>query len=419
VVISSFIAGPGGTTNNNVVEGNFIGTDVTGTKHLGNAREGILIEGATGEEANFNLIGGTVNGAGNTIAFNGAAGVAVIDASGTGGLNSIGNSIRGNAIFANTGLGIALGDEFTVTPNSPGGPHTGPNHQQNLPVLTGARSDGPNTDIQGLLNSTPNAGFVLDFYASPPDGSSQAYVGSRAVVTDNNGNALFNVLLGTVVPSGWSLTATATATASAPYGDTSEFASPVSVIGLPAITLGPAGLPDATAGAGYSQMLTAGGGAGAPYTFAVTAGALPQGFTLSSSGVLSGSSTTAGTSSFTITAADSTGFTGSQAFTFTVNPATATHFVISGPAGVTRGTAFGITVTAYDAFGNVATGYRGTVKFQSSDGSATLPGKYTFTASDNGVHTFTGLVLKKKGTQTITVFDAANTILGTISIDVL
>jgi hypothetical protein len=60
------------------------------------------------------------------------------------------------------------------------------------------------------------------------------------------------------------------------------------------------------------------------------------------------------------------------------------------------------------------------VKSASSDNSATLPGKYTFLTSDNGVHTFTGLVLKKKRAQTITVFDGSdNSILGTISIDVL
>ena len=67
----------------------------------------------------------------------------------------------------------------------------------------------------------------------------------------------------------------------------------------------------------------------------------------------------------------------------------------------------------------MATGYLGTVKFKSSDSSAVLPGKYAFTAADHGVHTFLGLILKKRGTQTITVFDASNnTILGTISINV-
>jgi hypothetical protein len=380
-----------------VVEGNFIGTDPTGTKAVGNIHEGILIDNG----ASSNLIGQTVNGAGNRIAFNGGAGVAVT------GSTSIGNSIRGNAIFANGGLGIDLGDDG-VTPNSPGGPHTGPNDLQNFPVLAEAQSDGHSTNIQGLLNSTPNSGFLLDFYASPPDGSSQTYVGSQAVLTDNNGNTLFNIMLPTAVPNGWLLTATATTTATSPYGDTSEFASPISVVGLPAITLGPASLPDATAGITYSQTLTASGGAGAPYTFAVTAGALPQGFTLSSNGILSGSSTKAATSSFTITATDNTGFTGSQAFTLTVDPATAASFVVSGfPSPTTAGVAGSVSVTAKDAFGNVATGYGGTVHFTSSDPQAVLPANATISG---GTGSFSA-TLKTAGNQSLTAQDTGNSSL--------
>jgi len=43
--------------------------------------------------------------------------------------------------------------------------------------------------------------------------------------------------------------------------------------------------------------------------------------------------------------------------------------------------------------------------------SATLPRNYTFTAADQGVHTFTGLVLKKRGQQTITVTDTLDSSL--------
>jgi adhesin/invasin len=54
----------------------------------------------------------------------------------------------------------------------------------------------------------------------------------------------------------------------------------------------------------------------------------------------------------------------------------------------------------------------GTVHFSSSDGTATLPKNYTFTAADAGVHTFTSaFILKKRGTQTITVADIVNSAL--------
>ncbi len=81
------------------------------------------------------------------------------------------------------------------------------------------------------------------------------------------------------------------------------------------------------------------------------------------------------------------------------------HLVITGFASpTTAGTAGTFTVTVQDAFGSTATGYRGTVHFTSSDGQAGLPADYTFTAADNGVHTFMA-TLKTAGTQSITATD--------------
>jgi hypothetical protein len=86
----------------------------------------------------------------------------------------------------------------------------------------------------------------------------------------------------------------------------------------------------------------------------------------------------------------------------------------------TNGTAFNLTVTALDAYGNTATGYTGTVHFTDSVSGATLPHNYTFTATDAGVHTFTGLKLRTKGQQTITVEDTlTGSILGTWTISVV
>ena len=78
-------------------------------------------------------------------------------------------------------------------------------------------------------------------------------------------------------------------------------------------------LPNALVNESYSQTITASGGS-SPYTFAVTAGALPTGLTLGgSTGIVSGTATTAGYSSFTITATDSVSATGSQAYNFYVS----------------------------------------------------------------------------------------------------
>ena len=94
-----------------------------------------------------------------------------------------------------------------------------------------------------------------------------------------------------------------------------------------------------------------------------------------------------------------------------VSPAAAAKFVLTAPPGVKHGVAFSLTLTVQDAYGNTVTGYVGTVKFTSSDGTANLPTSYTFTNADQGVHTFTGLVLRKTGKQTITITDKLNSSL--------
>jgi len=88
-------------------------------------------------------------------------------------------------------------------------------------------------------------------------------------------------------------------------------------------------------------------------------------------------------------------------------PGLATHFRVAASVGSTMaGAPFSITVTALDAQENVATGYRGTVTFSSTDGRASLPGNYPFNASDNGVHQFVNLVtLVTAGAQTVTATD--------------
>ena len=82
-----------------VIEGNFVGTDVTGTSDLTDGQYGIAIDNsATGV-----TIGGILAGAGNTIANNSVNGVRLTATAGTG------NAVRGNRIYDNTGIGIDAG----------------------------------------------------------------------------------------------------------------------------------------------------------------------------------------------------------------------------------------------------------------------------------------------------------------------
>ena len=114
---------------------------------------------------------------------------------------------------------------------------------------------------------------------------------------------------------------------------------------------------------------------------------------------------TAGTRSITAKDTVTGSLTGTEGG-ITVNAAKASQFIIAAPTSVTAGAAFGLTVTVEDAYGNVVTGYTGTIHFTSTDQQAKLPANYTFTAADKGVHTFTGLILQKTGKQTITISDA-------------
>ncbi|HET9785538.1 MAG TPA: Calx-beta domain-containing protein, partial [Pyrinomonadaceae bacterium] len=204
-----------GFSSNNQIHGNLIGTDISGINPLGNSGNGVQIENIAAR----NRIGGLFAGQGNTIAFNGQAGVLV-----TGGPGANLNSIRRNSIFSNAGLGIDLGGDG-VTQNDSGDGDIGPNDIQNFPVITLVSGDSQPT-ITGILNSTPNTLFSLDFYSSSscdPSGNGEGTTllgpGPLAVRTDSNGNASFGLALSTPLAMGHVITATATD----PFGNTSEF----------------------------------------------------------------------------------------------------------------------------------------------------------------------------------------------------
>ena len=199
------------------------------------------------------------------------------------------------------------------------------------------------------------------------------------------------------------------------YGDTATSGTlNLSINAVGAITLGAAPTGTATDGVAYSSSLTATGGAGA-LTFSITVGSLPTGLTLNSTtGAITGTPTgTAQAYNFTAQAADGFGDTpASQAYTITLNPGAATHFVVAVTSAttITAGGAVNFTVTAFDASGNTATGYAGTVAFTSTDAQAALPANSALTS---GTGSFAA-TLKTAGSRTITATDTGNaTITGT------
>jgi large repetitive protein len=91
----------------------------------------------------------------------------------------------------------------------------------------------------------------------------------------------------------------------------------VAAAACPVITLTPPTLPVGSVGVAYSQQITATGGTGSP-VFSVASGTLPAGLTLSSSGLLSGTPTTAGPSTVSIQALDGVGCPGVVLYTITI-----------------------------------------------------------------------------------------------------
>lgn len=194
-----------------MIQGNFIGTDVSGRRALGNEEAGIWIDlGAT-----LNTIGGPGPAAGNTIAFNSGPGVMIADGTR--------NAIRGNSILGNSGLAIDFGSGKVIL-NDAGDADGGPNNKQNFPVLASAVSTGQDVTVQGTLQSRANSVFDLDFYdnrecSASGYGEGENFLGSVEVTTDANGEASFNVTFPASAAAGRFITATANDA----RGNTSQF----------------------------------------------------------------------------------------------------------------------------------------------------------------------------------------------------
>ena len=221
----------------NVVFGNYIGTDFSGTTALGNCFGGVFLY----TSAIDNTVGDGLAGHRNIIAYNGGTTCTFPPPAGSGvqvcGPGSTGNSIRFNAIFRNGGLGIDL-CPLGVTPNTPGGPHPGPNNLQNFPVLSSATNSLGMLRLEGDLYSTPSTTFLLDFYGNrlcdpSGNGEGERHVATGSLTTDGAGNRHFVYFFPTNVTPFTNITATATD----PGNNTSEFSpcQPVQIVNHPPV----------------------------------------------------------------------------------------------------------------------------------------------------------------------------------------
>jgi hypothetical protein len=213
------------SASDDVVQGNYIGTDRSGTRALedcrgvGSSSGGVAIEGYDGIAAN-NTVGGTVHGVGNMISANVWDGVDV--GAGSSGTRVEGNEIRGNGgngvtivgdhntvggtapgagnrifdnersgvqivgytgnrvltneIFANDGLAIDLGayinNTMGVTANDAGDTDAGSNNLQNYPVISSATRSASTgtTTLTGTLNSNPSQNYTIQCFLTDAGG---------------------------------------------------------------------------------------------------------------------------------------------------------------------------------------------------------------------------------------------------------
>jgi uncharacterized protein YhjY with autotransporter beta-barrel domain len=198
------------------------------------------------------------------------------------------------------------------------------------------------TPAAGTLNAPYATAFSQTFTASGGSNSfSYTLTGALPAGLTFSGNTISGT---PTVPGSYPITVTATDTVLTGVGAPFSIAQSYTIdVPAPTIVVDPATLPNTTAGLSYTQTITA-SGAVAPYSFAVTAGALPNGLTLSASGALSGTTTTSGTFNFTVTATDQFGQTGSRAYTVVVAVPTLTLTPATLPAG-TAGTAYSQVLT--------------------------------------------------------------------------
>ena len=202
------------TSTDTTIVGNKIGTDVTGTLGLPNS-DGIDVESYD------NTIGGSTAGAGNVIAFNTDNAIRVF--------MGTGNAILENLVYAN-GAGIVL--------------TSGGNDDQIAPLITGVTTEAMVDAAAEITISvdltasgfTPGATYSLDFFAdssNDPAGGDEAhyYLGTQTFTGGTTGNVTFTSSL-TPLFTDQTVTATATLLSGSTYTDTSAFAAASTVTEL-------------------------------------------------------------------------------------------------------------------------------------------------------------------------------------------
>ncbi|MCK5598370.1 hypothetical protein KAI78_02000 [bacterium] len=200
-------------SDNNIVLGNYIGTDVTGTVDIANTNEGIAIWGG----AQSNIIGGTVAGARNIISGNNTSGVVLWDSGTINNVilgNYIGTDVNGTSDLGNSVYGIQIGNG--AQSNTIGGTIAGTmnlisgNDDRGIYIINSGTDNnviignyiGTNVNGTGAIGNTNQGIFITNGPASNIIGGTTA--GERNIISGNFGGILIsgsdnNVVIGNYI----------------------------------------------------------------------------------------------------------------------------------------------------------------------------------------------------------------------------
>ncbi|MEO5675385.1 MAG: PKD domain-containing protein [Chitinophagales bacterium] len=170
------------------IQGNMIGTDISGGFKLGNGSDGVYFRGGPFEPSHDNVVGGINPGEGNIIAYNGEEGVELQDA----GAHNI--AIRGNRMFCNSEFAGAGGIVIN-----------GGNQGVYPPTIVIVSND--------FISGTSYPGALIDIYAADSCITCEGADYLTTILSDSNG----------IFAYGLSINAKVTVTANDTFGNSSGF----------------------------------------------------------------------------------------------------------------------------------------------------------------------------------------------------
>lgn len=275
-----------------------------------------------------------------------------------------------------------VGQTATINPSATGG--TSPITWSISPSFSSPTFNSSTGTFSAIVNNALNT--TLTFTATDANGSSSSQSvtvrGSAALsfssnnppngiigasyshtLAANGGRAPFTFTATTPLPAGLSLSSSGSITGTPVTQGTTNFnvslmdangataSGSASITVIPGLTISSSGLSPITVSGPQSGSFQASGGLGGPFTYSISAGNLPAGLSLSSGGVVTGTATSAGTYNFTVSATGLSSVSGTQSFSWTVNPAVTIQ--IPGLTTSSVGVALSRTITTSGGTGSL------------------------------------------------------------------